>query len=258
MFDWQAVFNSINPAQWGLGKSPTPQDYPDALTAIHASGRYDRSPKTLAKAMDRYVNGLGADIVSVTEVQNDSRARALHLPGRSLVRMGNHSGLRELAISYSDALPVTVRRADEVSHTTYTRVGGATAPPKGMTYIGLANGMVYATMHLPNTVGNRRFTNQATRRNQAYIEAVLNSSRILKDFTSGILACDFNARLGLPGQMRHLLDTAYARAGFHRVSGFSGIDGMYVKNVVVIRTSMLAPNSSSDHAPILLRFKVKS
>ncbi len=220
-------------------------------TFIHASGRYDRSPESVTRAVKSYY-AKNPRAVSFTEYQDQPRRHALRHEGRFLVRGQGHAGLRELAISVAEKPRDTIVK--EVTQATYQRVGGAIAPPKGIVIVQFDDGFVYATMHLANTVGNRRFDGPI-RRIESFKSAVRNSARMLGRYDKVILGADFNVLLGLPGEMRAFLDSVYKEVGMTRARGTNGLDGFYTKGVKVTECRPLARNGSSDHTPVILKVK---
>jgi len=229
------------------------------ISYLLAPGRYDKPPKAVAGMMDRFAH---IDVIGVTEYQDKPRRKALQREGRTLLHGAGHSGLRELALSIRDDLgEITDWGCPEVTQTTYVRVGGATAPPKGMLWadILLPNGktLTVAVMHLTNTKGNMRFESKSPARDKSYREQVTGSSRRLKNKRNVMLGADFNARLGVPNEMRTFLDSNYKGAGMHRIRGFNGISGFYGKGVKVIETGSRQMIGVSDHPGEIIRFKVR-
>lgn len=231
------------------------QDEVKQLTVILACGRYDRPASAVRSFMRRF--GKTSAVIGFTEMQDAPRAQALKVKGRSLIRYpGRHSGLREIAISVPNSIPSTGGQF-ALTDMTYHRVGGAVAPPKHCVFtIVTVNGRdvpIYVA-HLPNTVGNTRFTD--SQRAKVYKDCVRNFAKRANSATLGIAAFDWNARLDIPNEMRNFLDSEMEKAGFKRVHN-TGIEGFYVKNLKVRSSSSLGKvGAFSDHPVKRLKVSV--
>ena len=224
---------------------------------IHASGRYDKTPAQIKRAIDAYYSK-NPLVVSFTEYQNKDRRHVLRVPGRNLIHGVGHDGLAELAISTRESDKLARMFVKEMSPKTYYRVGGAIAPPKGFAVVAFKSydGLSYGTLHTANTDGNTRFTG-AARRIDVYKSNVQNVAKYCSTITGPIvLGADWNCILGRPNEMRSWLDATLKTAGLKRVKGNNGLDGFYTRDVVPMECRTLRRNASSDHAPVMLRFKM--
>lgn len=126
---------------------------------LHASGRWDRALELLRADLERWIDAIQPDVVTLTEAGDGGRGRALIRPGWSRYQHAASVGADECAIGWRDAVArLVAAQSVPVSRLTYARKNGKRSPRffAAMAALQLVEAagevIVYSVLHTPSAV----------------------------------------------------------------------------------------------------------
>lgn len=126
---------------------------------IHSSGRFDRTPASLKKAMDRYV--ADANLITLTEIHKDARREALEREGWTVVNFEGRGDSDPAVVVKDSDFEVVKAWIKQTTKHEQRRGPGGPRPPHALTVLlkvrGKKKKFLVSVIHLPSHVEGNWF-----------------------------------------------------------------------------------------------------